>query len=177
MDTDVSGDDLAGQAIRNTMWATVAYFSAKAASFAATAVLARILAPDQFGMVAIVLFSIQYLEVVNDAGMGAALITRSPSATRAPDTAFTLELRRLDRVVRRRRRHHACDRCVLRRACGYRPPARPGAGPHPAGTRRRAPGPGAARPRLRSPREYVARALIKGLVSIVLKYADSGPGP
>lgn len=82
--------DLRRESARGTMWASVSFFSAKGATFAATIVLARILVPEDFGQVALALLAIQYLEVVNELGLGSALISRDPRATRAPDTAFIL---------------------------------------------------------------------------------------
>ena len=55
-------------------------------------ILARILSKDEFGMVAIAMVVINYLSVVKDLGLGAALIQRRGDIQRVADTVFTFNL-------------------------------------------------------------------------------------
>lgn len=87
-----AGRELRDDAVRNTMWASLSFFSAKAATFVSTLVLARLLVPEDFGAVAIVLLAIRYLEILNDFGMGQALISRDPEVKAAPHAAMVTSL-------------------------------------------------------------------------------------
>ncbi len=70
-----SADGSIGQlAARGAAWTFGATAGARVAALAGIAVLARILAPDDFGLVAFALVFIVYTETIGDLGTGAALI-------------------------------------------------------------------------------------------------------
>lgn len=65
---------LARSAARGAAWTLAATAGARLASLAGLAVLARILAPEDFGLVAFALVFIVYTETIGDLGTGTALI-------------------------------------------------------------------------------------------------------
>jgi O-antigen/teichoic acid export membrane protein len=70
-----SADGALGRlAARGAAWTFAGTASARVASLVGIAVLARILAPEEFGLVAFALIFIVYTETVGDLGTGAALI-------------------------------------------------------------------------------------------------------
>jgi lipopolysaccharide exporter len=81
--------DLGHRAFTGFLWAGAAYAGGKVLVFVATLVLARLLVPSEFGLVAFALAVIAYLEYVTDLGLGAALIYRSDAGDqRVSCTAF-----------------------------------------------------------------------------------------
>ncbi len=67
-------DDLAGRAAQSMFWALVANLLGRLVSLASLAVLARLLSPTDFGVVAFALVFITYVETAGDLGAAAALI-------------------------------------------------------------------------------------------------------
>jgi PST family polysaccharide transporter len=59
---------------RGVAWSAVGLAGARGIGLVATAILARLLAPDDFGVLAFALVFMSYLETVGDMGAGAALI-------------------------------------------------------------------------------------------------------
>jgi lipopolysaccharide exporter len=81
--------DLGRRAFTGFLWAGASYAGGKILVFLATLVLARLLVPSEFGLVAFALAVIYYLEYVTDLGLGAALIYRSDAEDpRVSSTAF-----------------------------------------------------------------------------------------
>jgi PST family polysaccharide transporter len=81
--------DLGHRAFTGFLWAGASRMGGKVLVFVATLVLARLLVPSEFGLVAFALAVIYYLEYVTDLGLGAALIYRSDAADRrVSSTAF-----------------------------------------------------------------------------------------
>jgi O-antigen/teichoic acid export membrane protein len=81
--------DLGRRAFTGFVWAAASQAGGKLLVFAATLVLARVLVPSEFGLVAFALAVIYYLEYVTDLGLGAALIYRSDAEDpRVSSTAF-----------------------------------------------------------------------------------------
>ncbi|MEO8092008.1 MAG: lipopolysaccharide biosynthesis protein [bacterium] len=74
-------------------WSLLSFVGSKALTFIATLVLARLLAPSEFGVLAAVLAFITLLELISDLGMKATVIYESEEGiTRRVHTAFTLNL-------------------------------------------------------------------------------------
>jgi O-antigen/teichoic acid export membrane protein len=73
-------------------WNYASFFLGKVLLFISIAVLARLLTPDEVGVVALAMVAINYFAVVQDLGLGAALIQRRDSIEEAADTVFTLNL-------------------------------------------------------------------------------------
>lgn len=67
-------DGLAGRTARGVAWAFAGAAASRLAGLAATMVLARLLAPEAFGLLAFALVLVAYGETVGDLGAGAALI-------------------------------------------------------------------------------------------------------
>lgn len=74
------------------VWNFLAYGLGKLVVLLTTSILARILARDDFGLVAIAVVVINYLSVIKDLGLGVALIQRKEAVDDAADTVFTINL-------------------------------------------------------------------------------------
>jgi PST family polysaccharide transporter len=89
------GDDpnssLTGAAVRGVAWQGASYLLGKTLIFVTTVVLARLLVPDDFGVVALALVFVNYADVVNDLGISQALVFL-PVSQRRSDTALTVSL-------------------------------------------------------------------------------------
>ena len=81
--------DLGRRALSGVIWAGAADAAGKVLVFVATLVLARLLVPSEFGLVAFALSIIYALDYVGDLGLGAALIYRADAEDpRVASTAF-----------------------------------------------------------------------------------------
>ncbi len=76
---------LTGKAVSGVIWQGLAFVLGKGLVLAATIVLARILSPDEFGLVSLALVFIVFVEILADLGVSQALIYRrdSPRSTDA----------------------------------------------------------------------------------------------
>ena len=83
------GEDLARTAAGGVMWQGLSYFSGKALVLVSTAILARLLSIDEFGLVGFALVFITYAEVLTDLGVAQALVY-FPADRRRNDAAFAL---------------------------------------------------------------------------------------
>jgi lipopolysaccharide exporter len=78
---------------RGVLWSTIAFAGSKAFAFLATLVLARLLAPSEFGVVAAIIIFLALLEIGSSLGLGAALIyEQEEGVTSRVQTAFTANL-------------------------------------------------------------------------------------
>lgn len=74
-------------------WSLATFVAAKSITFLSTLVLARLVAPSDFGALAAVLAYIGLLELLSDLGMGATIVYEAEQGiTRRVETAFTLNL-------------------------------------------------------------------------------------
>ena len=86
-------DRLTTQALRSLLWSALSFGSSKLVLFGMTLVLARLLAPSDFGLVAAGLTLIALLEIALDLGIGAAVVYEQESGlTDRVRSAFTLNL-------------------------------------------------------------------------------------
>ena len=69
---------LGTRALRGMAWAYGAYVGGRALVLVSTAILARLLTPRDFGVVALALVFTVFLEAIKDLGLGQALIVASP---------------------------------------------------------------------------------------------------
>ena len=69
-----AADELAGRAARGFAWALASTVGAKLLWLGGLAILARVLAPEDFGLLAFGLVYVAYLESIGDLGTGAALV-------------------------------------------------------------------------------------------------------
>lgn len=91
MSSPPSGE-LAGKAIRGVLWNYGSFALSKGVVLIATAVLARLLVPKEFGIVAVATVAVSFLTVLQDLGLGPALIQRRGDIERATNVVFTLNL-------------------------------------------------------------------------------------
>lgn len=85
-----TGGSLKTQMLRSGFWVGVSSIGSNILVLARSIVLARILAPEVFGLMAICLVIIRSLDLFTETGYGAALIHRQKGFEEAKDTAFTL---------------------------------------------------------------------------------------
>jgi O-antigen/teichoic acid export membrane protein len=82
-EADPKRDDLDTKIMRSSAWAVLGYGGTQALSFLTLIVLARLLAPDQFGVVALALAILAIAQVAQESGLGAALIVHRGDLRRA----------------------------------------------------------------------------------------------
>ncbi|MEQ1795839.1 MAG: lipopolysaccharide biosynthesis protein [Nitrospira sp.] len=87
---DRSDGSLQRKAIRSGVWVGLSSAGVAVLSFARSVILARLLTPEIFGLMAICSMSIRMIEIFTETGFGAALIHRQQRFEDARDTAFTL---------------------------------------------------------------------------------------
>lgn len=92
-------DDLSRRAAGALGWKVVHLAGGRAISLVRFLVLARLLAPDDFGLLAIGLVAIEILLTVTDTGMIPALVQRTELSRREYDAAWTVEASRSIVVV------------------------------------------------------------------------------
>jgi lipopolysaccharide exporter len=92
-DRPASAAGIERRAVRSFVWAAVAFAGNRLMVFLSTLVLARILVPAEFGVVAAAMTVVLYFEIALDLGVGAALIyEQEEGITRRVQTAFTMNL-------------------------------------------------------------------------------------
>lgn len=84
--------NISRETIRGTFWGYLSFASGKLLNFVATLILARLLFPEQFGLVAYCTVVIQYLDIVNTAGINSALIARKERVEEAANAAFVINI-------------------------------------------------------------------------------------
>jgi O-antigen/teichoic acid export membrane protein len=80
---DPSQDELDTRIMRSTAWAVLGYGGANALGLVTTLVLARLLAPDDFGVIALAVALLAVAQIAQDSGLGAALIVHRGDMRRA----------------------------------------------------------------------------------------------
>lgn len=88
----MSTNSLTEAAARGVLWATISRFLSQALFFITTAVLARFLLPEHFGVVRMASLFIGLMTVISDQGLSAAIIQRQSLADHILPTAFWLSL-------------------------------------------------------------------------------------
>lgn len=79
---------LAESAVHGVLWAVVSQLSIQAAQFVVTAILAHYLFPEDFGTVNIVIVFTVLVRMVNDLGLGAAIVQRKKVSEQHLFTSF-----------------------------------------------------------------------------------------
>ena len=85
---------IAVKTLRSGVWVSTANAVLRVLEFARSIVLARLLFPEDFGLMGIVLFVIQGLEVFSETGFAAAIIHRRESVKQSVDVAWTFGILR-----------------------------------------------------------------------------------
>lgn len=83
---------LEDKAVRGVPWTVLTYGASKALTLLTTVVLARLLVPADFGLVALAFLSINAIGLFRDLGLGGALVLRQDLDERAKGTVLTLML-------------------------------------------------------------------------------------
>src|SRR4051812_20749005 len=84
---------LAASAARGFVWSALSLGGNRLIAFITTVVLARLIAPDDFGVFAAVLTIMLYFEVILDLGIGSAVVyEQEEGVTERTHTAFTTNL-------------------------------------------------------------------------------------
>lgn len=84
--------DLSRAAVHGSLWTYLAFICGKLLSFATTVILARLLLPEQFGLVGYCLIALQYLSLLNLFGMDVALISRRDKLQEAANAALMVNI-------------------------------------------------------------------------------------
>jgi O-antigen/teichoic acid export membrane protein len=84
--------ELAASAARGTLWTYWTFGASKLVVFIITIVLARLLSPDDFGLVAIGLVLITYLDTISDFGVVDAFIYHNQDVERAAGVTLTINV-------------------------------------------------------------------------------------
>ncbi|MBL8100207.1 MAG: lipopolysaccharide biosynthesis protein [Anaerolineales bacterium] len=87
-----SGKNLVQKAGRGILWNFLTFALGKVSVLVTTAILARLLTKNDFGLVSVAVIAVNYLSVVKDLGLGVALIQRREDITRSSNTVFTINL-------------------------------------------------------------------------------------
>ena len=91
--TGAAQESIAGSAAKGFVWSLLSYGGNKFIAFLTTVFLARLIAPEDFGVFAAVLTIILYFEVILDLGIGAAVVyEQEEGITERTETAFTTNL-------------------------------------------------------------------------------------
>lgn len=80
--------NLGQKTLTGIFWSYLSFLGGKGLSFLSTLILARLLLPEQFGLVGYCLIAIQYLDILNSAGIDSALIARRENLEEAANAAF-----------------------------------------------------------------------------------------
>lgn len=84
--------DLAQKTIKGVFWSYLTFIGGKVLTFLSTIILARLLLPEQFGLVGYCLITIQYLDILNSAGINNSLIARRENLEEAANAAFAANI-------------------------------------------------------------------------------------
>jgi O-antigen/teichoic acid export membrane protein len=89
-----SGDtaSLGRTAVRAVLWNYLSFASGKLLVLITMAVLARLLTPEEFGIMGFAVLAVTYLAVLKDLGLGGALIQRRQDAEEAAQTVYVANL-------------------------------------------------------------------------------------
>lgn len=91
-DDDSKYKEITRKATHGMAWNYLSFGSGKILNLVTISILAHILPPENFGVVALATLTMDYLSVINDLGLGAALIQRKRAVEDSANTAFLLNL-------------------------------------------------------------------------------------
>jgi O-antigen/teichoic acid export membrane protein len=84
--------DVFARAVQGVVWTYASFAGSKLLVFASTVILARLLAPAEFGQIGFALLVISYLDTIGDLGVSAALIYERKRSEEAAHVAFVISL-------------------------------------------------------------------------------------
>jgi lipopolysaccharide exporter len=79
---------LTQKTVKGVFWAYMSFIGGKGLTFLSTIILARLLLPEEFGLIGYCLVVIQYVDILNSAGIATALIARREKVQEAANAAF-----------------------------------------------------------------------------------------
>jgi O-antigen/teichoic acid export membrane protein len=85
-----TGGSLRSRIVRSGFWQALTTIGVNSLLFAKSVILARLLAPEVFGLMSLALMTIRGTQLITDTGFGPALIQRKGDFDEAKHTAFTL---------------------------------------------------------------------------------------
>src|SRR5574338_572350 len=83
---------LTQKTVKGFFWAYASFLGGKGLNFLTTIILARLLLPEEFGLVGYCLVVIQYVDILNSAGIDTALIARREKVQEAANAAFVANI-------------------------------------------------------------------------------------
>lgn len=87
-----STSKLTQKTVKGVLWSYLSFVGGKGLGFLSTIILARLLLPEQFGLIGYCLLVIQYVDIINSAGIDTALIARRENIQEAANAAFIANL-------------------------------------------------------------------------------------
>jgi len=84
--------DLTRKTIKGILWSAISFVAGKGLAFLSTVILARLLAPDDFGLMALGLMAVSYLDTFGGLGVGNVIIYRQDNLEKNSNVAFTLSM-------------------------------------------------------------------------------------
>ena len=84
--------ELVKNTVKGTLWNYTSFAASKGITFISTMILARILVPEDFGLLSLGLIAINYLDVLNEMGVGPALIYQQGDLNKKSNVAFSMSL-------------------------------------------------------------------------------------
>lgn len=87
-----SSHEIGEKVASNAAWNYLSFGLSKAINLVAVSILAHLLTPELFGVVALATLAIDYISILNDFGLGAALVQRRENIDEASNIAFTFNL-------------------------------------------------------------------------------------
>lgn len=88
----ISSTELTQKTVKGVLWSLLSFAGSKGVTFLATMILARLLAPEDFGLMALGLVAIGYLETFGSLGVGNFVIYKQGEEEKTANLAFTLGL-------------------------------------------------------------------------------------
>jgi lipopolysaccharide exporter len=80
--------NLTQKTVKGVFWAYMSFIGGKGLTFLSTIILARLLLPEEFGLIGYCLVVIQYVDILNSAGISTALIARREKVQEAANAAL-----------------------------------------------------------------------------------------
>jgi PST family polysaccharide transporter len=87
-----SSREIGKKMARNAGWNYLSFGLSKALNLVTVSILAHLLTPSHFGLVALATLAIDYLSILSDFGLGAALVQRRENIEEASNIAFSFNL-------------------------------------------------------------------------------------
>lgn len=87
-----SSSSLTQKTVKGFFWTYLSFIGGKGLTFLSTIILARLLLPEEYGLVGYCLVVIQYVDILNSAGIATALIARRENVQEAANAAFVANI-------------------------------------------------------------------------------------